>query len=227
MADCGCAGRMSKTFILVADIARVPMSAATGSRSAFAFRLLASLCLANQIFPRTSHLKEKSLGPRHSSIAPCGCSQPHIPGTFSSLSLCRPPPAPSPEEKRLRAGPVRDSFIIVTTAFLGTNSGQGNYERTTGVSLMASADEYYEYVEQCIALASRCLHAGDKVRLFQMAKAWRDLAEKLDASQSGLEASQNRPAEKDFSRVQRIRRQPAMVELRFVMTDPRPQANRA
>jgi len=62
---------------------------------------------------------------------------------------------------------------------------------------MASADEYYEHVEQCIALASRCLHPGDKVRLFQMAKAWRDLAEKLEASQSGLEASQNGPAEKD------------------------------
>ena len=62
---------------------------------------------------------------------------------------------------------------------------------------MASADEYYEYVEQCIMLASKCLHPGDKVRLFQMAKAWRDLAEKLDVSQSGLEAGQNRPAEKD------------------------------
>jgi hypothetical protein len=46
---------------------------------------------------------------------------------------------------------------------------------------MASADEYYEYVEQCIALASRCLHPGDKVRLLQMAKAWRDLAKKLEA----------------------------------------------
>jgi hypothetical protein len=55
---------------------------------------------------------------------------------------------------------------------------------------MASADEYYQYVEQCVALASRCLHPGDKVRLLQMAKAWRDLAGKL-------EASQNRPPEKD------------------------------
>ena len=51
---------------------------------------------------------------------------------------------------------------------------------------MASADEYYEYVEQCIAMASRCLHPGDKVRLLQMAKAWRDLAEKLEA---GLRSS--------------------------------------
>jgi hypothetical protein len=60
---------------------------------------------------------------------------------------------------------------------------------------MASADKYFEYVEQCIALASRCLHRGDKVRLLQMAKAWRDLAEKLEASQNRPEASQNRPAE--------------------------------
>jgi hypothetical protein len=63
---------------------------------------------------------------------------------------------------------------------------------------MASADEYSEYVEQCIDLASRCLHPGDRVHLLQMAKAWRDLAEKLEAGQSRLEASQNRPAEKDF-----------------------------
>ena len=48
---------------------------------------------------------------------------------------------------------------------------------------MPSADEYYEYVEQCIALASKCVHPGDKAHLLQMAKAWRDLAEKLDASQ--------------------------------------------
>jgi hypothetical protein len=63
--------------------------------------------------------------------------------------------------------------------------------------LMASADEYFEYAEQCVALASRCLHPGDKVRLFQMAKAWRDLAEKLEASQSRPDASHNRSAEED------------------------------
>jgi len=62
---------------------------------------------------------------------------------------------------------------------------------------MASADEYYEYVEQCIVLASRCLHPGDKVRLLQMAKAWRNLAEKLEASQNRPEADQDRPAEND------------------------------
>jgi hypothetical protein len=62
---------------------------------------------------------------------------------------------------------------------------------------MASAAEYYDYAERCIALAARCLHAGDKVRLFQMAKAWRDLAAKLEAGQRELEASQNGPAEKN------------------------------
>jgi hypothetical protein len=49
---------------------------------------------------------------------------------------------------------------------------------------MASADEYHEYVEQCVALALKCLHPGDKARLLEMAKAWRELAEKLDATQS-------------------------------------------
>jgi hypothetical protein len=58
-----------------------------------------------------------------------------------------------------------------------------------GPLLMASADEYYEYVEQCIALALKCLHPGDKARLLQMAKAWRDLAEKLNASQNNPAAN--------------------------------------
>jgi hypothetical protein len=49
---------------------------------------------------------------------------------------------------------------------------------------MLPADEYYEYVEQCIALALKCVHPGDKARLLQMAKAWRELAEKVDASQN-------------------------------------------
>jgi hypothetical protein len=46
------------------------------------------------------------------------------------------------------------------------------------------SDEYYEYVERCIALALKCEQPGDKARLLQMAKAWRELAEKLDASQN-------------------------------------------
>jgi hypothetical protein len=62
---------------------------------------------------------------------------------------------------------------------------------------MASADEYHEYVEQSIALASRCLLPGDKVRLLQMAKAWRDLAEKLEAGQNRPKPARYGPAEKD------------------------------
>lgn len=45
---------------------------------------------------------------------------------------------------------------------------------------MGSADEYREYVEQCIVLASNCKNPGDKVRLLQMAQAWRELADKLE-----------------------------------------------
>jgi hypothetical protein len=45
---------------------------------------------------------------------------------------------------------------------------------------MGSADEYREYVEQCIVLASNCENPGDKVRLLQMAQAWRELADKLE-----------------------------------------------
>jgi hypothetical protein len=63
---------------------------------------------------------------------------------------------------------------------------------------MASADEYYEYVEQCIALASKCLHPGDRARLLQMAKAWRELAEKLYAIHNNPAAtSRSSPAAED------------------------------
>jgi hypothetical protein len=44
---------------------------------------------------------------------------------------------------------------------------------------MASADEYFEYAEQCIVLASRAPNPGDKAHLLQMAQAWRNLADKL------------------------------------------------
>jgi hypothetical protein len=44
---------------------------------------------------------------------------------------------------------------------------------------MASADEYLEFAEQCIVLASRAPTPSDKVHLLQMAQAWRDLADKL------------------------------------------------
>jgi hypothetical protein len=47
-----------------------------------------------------------------------------------------------------------------------------------------SADEYREYAEQCMALASKSPNPGDKARLLQMAQAWHDLAEKPEASQN-------------------------------------------
>jgi len=49
---------------------------------------------------------------------------------------------------------------------------------------MVSADEYYEHVEQCIALGTKELNPGERARLLKMAKAQRDFAEKLDASQN-------------------------------------------
>jgi hypothetical protein len=57
-------------------------------------------------------------------------------------------------------------------------SGMLYTEKYLGPSDMASADEYFEFAEQCIVLASRAT-SGDKVHLLQMAQAWRDLADKL------------------------------------------------
>jgi hypothetical protein len=78
----------------------------------------------------------------------------------------------------------------VTASLWEQNSLEEIAKEILGASAMLSADEYYEYVEQCIALALKCVHPGDKARLLQMAKAWRELAEKVDASQ-------NDPAAKD------------------------------
>ena len=108
---------------------------------------------------------------------------------------------PSPEDNALWRGAVRSGFVVVTTAFSGTKSAWREFTKEItdlGPSSMASADEYYEYVEQCIALASKCLHPGDRVRLLQMAKAWRELAEKLYAIHSNPAAtSRSNPAAED------------------------------
>lgn len=73
---------------------------------------------------------------------------------------------------------------------LGNKTAIGEIrEEILGTSSMASADEYYGYVEQCIALAAKELHPGDRARLLQMAKSWRDLAEKLEASQNNPAAT--------------------------------------
>jgi hypothetical protein len=66
---------------------------------------------------------------------------------------------------------------------LGTNPAAGNFTEEILGAGMASADEYREYAEQCMALASSASDISDKARLMQMAQAWRDLAGKLDAKQ--------------------------------------------
>jgi hypothetical protein len=48
---------------------------------------------------------------------------------------------------------------------------------------MATVDEYLQFAEQCVALASKSSNATDKARLLQMASAWRDLAEKRNVGQ--------------------------------------------
>ena len=48
---------------------------------------------------------------------------------------------------------------------------------------MASVENYLQYAEQCVALAAKSTHPGDKARLLQMAQAWRDLSTKRDDEQ--------------------------------------------
>jgi hypothetical protein len=45
---------------------------------------------------------------------------------------------------------------------------------------MASVDEYLQYAELCVALASASSNPPDKARLLQMAQAWRELSERRD-----------------------------------------------
>jgi len=45
---------------------------------------------------------------------------------------------------------------------------------------MASVDDYLQYAEQCVALASKSSNPADKARPLQMAQAWRDLSDKRD-----------------------------------------------
>jgi hypothetical protein len=43
---------------------------------------------------------------------------------------------------------------------------------------MASVDDYLNYAAECVTLASKSTNPSDKARLLEMARAWRDLAEK-------------------------------------------------
>ena len=45
---------------------------------------------------------------------------------------------------------------------------------------MFNAAEYLQYASECVALAQRCNDPETKVRLLQIAQAWRELAEKTE-----------------------------------------------
>ena len=47
---------------------------------------------------------------------------------------------------------------------------------------MTSADDYRRYATECLRLARAASDPDDKVRLLQMAQAWRDLADKIPAN---------------------------------------------
>jgi hypothetical protein len=46
---------------------------------------------------------------------------------------------------------------------------------------MTSADDFRRYAAECVALAQRMSDPADKAHMLQIAQAWRDLADKLDA----------------------------------------------
>jgi hypothetical protein len=47
---------------------------------------------------------------------------------------------------------------------------------------MVSDDDYHRYAAECLALAQRTSDPNDKARLFDMAEAWRMLAQKRETS---------------------------------------------
>ena len=47
---------------------------------------------------------------------------------------------------------------------------------------MATADEYRAFAAKCLAVAQGISDQDDKARLIEMAQAWRDLADKLEAA---------------------------------------------
>ena len=78
---------------------------------------------------------------------------------------------------------VRRDYRNVTGVFLEQIQLVEIYNGIFGGSGMASADEYDEYAEQCMVLATKSSNPADKARLLQMAQAWRELTAKLDAKQ--------------------------------------------
>ena len=47
---------------------------------------------------------------------------------------------------------------------------------------MAPPDKFRRYAEACVALAQGMLDPADKARLLQIAKAWRDLADRHEST---------------------------------------------
>ena len=47
---------------------------------------------------------------------------------------------------------------------------------------MATAEEYRAFAAKCLALAQSISDQDDKARLIEMAQAWRDLADRLEAA---------------------------------------------
>jgi hypothetical protein len=50
---------------------------------------------------------------------------------------------------------------------------------------MASALEYRRYADECVALAQGLADPADRAGLLQIAKAWREMADKNDRSKDG------------------------------------------
>jgi hypothetical protein len=50
------------------------------------------------------------------------------------------------------------------------------------VAAMTLAETYRSHAAECIALAQKTQSSEDRVRLLQIAQAWRDLAERNEAS---------------------------------------------
>jgi uncharacterized protein YjiS (DUF1127 family) len=50
---------------------------------------------------------------------------------------------------------------------------------------MGSVNEYRRYADECLALAQALSDPADRARLLQIAKAWREMADKNDWSKDG------------------------------------------
>lgn len=51
---------------------------------------------------------------------------------------------------------------------------------------MTAADDYRRMADECLVLAEQCENPGDRLRLLEMARAWRELAEKISGGSNAL-----------------------------------------